>query len=88
MVNGDNTDAPPTSLSTTALANPEASLYLVKTRASVTSEYVDGEENSSVLKSRQNVYKELVETEKVYVKDMQTVIDVSRCSVDQFTVFY
>ena len=79
MVNGDNTDAPPTSLSASALANPEASLYLVKTRANVTSEYTDGEENSSVLKSRQNVYRELVETEKVYVKDMQTVVDVSAC---------
>ncbi len=60
-----------------AVDNPEASLYLVKTRASVTEEYTDGESSQAVLKSRNNVYKELVETEKVYIKDMQTVMDVS-----------
>ncbi len=60
-----------------ALDNPEASLYLAKTMASVTEEYTDGESSEAVIKSRNNVYRELVETEKVYIKDMQTVMDVS-----------
>ncbi len=45
--------------------------------ASVTEEYTDGESSEAVIKSRNNVYRELVETEKVYIKDMQTVMDVS-----------
>lgn len=64
-------------MSPAALDNPEASLYLVKTRASVTEEYTDGESSEAVLKSRGNVYRELIETEKVFIKDMQTVMDVS-----------
>ena len=40
-------------------------------------DYVDSETDSGVLKSRQCVYKELVDTEHDYIKDLSTVIDVS-----------
>ena len=52
-------------------------MYLVKTQVNSSDDYADGETKEAVLKSRGNVYRELLETEKVYIKDMQTVIDVS-----------
>lgn len=73
----ENTETSRGLASSQALANPEASLYLFKARSSVATEYADGEGDSKVIKNRQNVFSELVETEKTYIKDMQTVIDVS-----------
>lgn len=82
---GDNLSASlSSSLSTSApslvTTNPEASLYLAKALTNdAEQDYVDGETDSGVLKSRQYVYKELIDTEQVYVKDLQTVLDVSVC---------
>lgn len=64
----------------TSTANPEASLYLARTLAGATgesSEYTDGESNEATLKKRRFVYKELMATEEDYIKDLNTVIDVS-----------
>ena len=78
IVNGDGSiEALSPATPTSALESPEASLYLVKTQANSSDNYTDGETKEAVLKSRGNVYRELVETEKVYIKDMQTVINVS-----------
>lgn len=60
-----------------ATANPEASLYLAKTLVSETSDYADGESDEGTLKKRTFVYKELIATEEDYIKDLNTVIDVS-----------
>ncbi|XP_064394255.1 guanine nucleotide exchange factor DBS-like isoform X2 [Halichondria panicea] len=85
IVNGNNSE-PLSITSPAALDNPEASLYLAKTMASVTEEYTDGESSEAVIKSRNNVYRELVETEKVYIKDMQTVMDAYYDAMDPESV--
>ena len=64
-----------------ATASPEASLYLAKTLVSETSDYADGESDEATLKKRSFVYKELIATEEDYVKDLNTVIDVSGIGV-------
>lgn len=58
-------------------ANPEASLYLARTLASVSdsTDQQDGECDEATLKKRRYVYKELMATEEDYIKDLKTVID-------------
>lgn len=58
-------------------ANPEASLYLAKTMAGGGSEYVDGESSEATIRSRGFVYRELIATEQDYIRDLNTIIDVS-----------
>lgn len=59
-------------------ASPEASLYLAKTLVSSESvDYFEEECDEATLKKRNYVYKELMDTEEVYIHDLQTVIDVS-----------
>ena len=61
-----------------SMANPEASLFLSKTMADGgASEYVDEEVSESTIKSRGFVYRELMATEKDYIRDLNTIIDVS-----------
>ena len=54
-----------------------STISTVSSDSSPVGEYVDAETDSGVLKSRQFVYKELVDTEHDYIKDLSTVIDVS-----------
>ena len=51
---------------------------MTKTCREESSEHTDGESDANVLKSRQFVYKELLATEKVYIEDLKTVLNVSQ----------
>ena len=79
LINGDGS-APPTSRTPSSI-NPEASVFLAKTLGGESSEHTDGESDTSVLKSRQFVYKELLATEKVYIDDLKVVLNVSSSSL-------
>ena len=57
--------------------NPQASLERMRALALVDNEYMDEETDDGVIKKRQHVYRELVETEQVYLDDLKIVIDVS-----------
>ena len=50
----------------------------VSTTRDESSESTDTEADSNVLKKRKHVYEELVATEKVYIEDLKTVLDVNK----------
>jgi hypothetical protein len=63
-----------------------STISTVSSDSSPVGEYVDAETDSGVLKSRQFVYKELVDTEHDYIKDLSTVIDSYYLEMDPESV--
>ena len=73
----------PTSLNVPSIETPDIeSESKSSTSDEQPTESTDGESDPNILKSRQFIYKELVATEKVYVEDLKTVLDVRQLLIN------
>ena len=64
-------------LITITLEPPHFLLLLLHLQSPQLAGYIDEESDPAVLRNRQHVYKEMVDTEQVFIDDVKIILDVS-----------